>query len=158
MNLLKNLNGEKCRAITKYKCHQMSYFVSISSKNKRQKGWIVLQNQKGMIPKINQNQFCKKIAKMCFKIDVKFTLFLMLCVPVLCTTLVYHPKRRVSGIKKPFVSKGLFQKWCGKPESNRHEENPQQILSLLRLPVPPYPQHTKHKCFRINIILKKNKM
>ena len=35
--------------------------------------------------------------------------------------------------------------WCGKPESNRHGENLQQILSLLRLPVPPYPQNQKTK-------------
>ena len=141
MNLLKNLNGEKCRAITKYKCHQMSYFVSISSKNKRQKGWIVLQNQKGMIPKINQNQLCKNMEKKCSKIDVKFTLFLMLGVTVRCYTPVLHLKTSDSGIKKPFVSKGLFQKWCGKPESNRHGSKSQQILSLLRLPVPPYPHN-----------------
>jgi hypothetical protein len=30
--------------------------------------------------------------------------------------------------------------WCRGPDSNRHEDKPRQILSLLRLPVPP-PRH-----------------
>ena len=65
-----------------------------------------------MIPKINQNQLCKNMAKMCFKIDVKSTLFLMLGVTVWCYTPVLHLKWRVLGIKKIKIVLDIIKNMC----------------------------------------------
>ena len=108
INLLKKANGEIFNSASVDKCHQKATFVQKCSENKCLKGWNTLRNQKGKIPKINQNHFRKNMAKMCFKMDEKFTLFLMLGVTVRCYTPVLHLKTSDSGIKKPFVSKGLI--------------------------------------------------
>ena len=65
------------------------------------------------------------------------------------------PKRRAFGenlsLSFPRLSDNEFRaskssKWCPRPESNRHDRIGRQILSLLRLPVPP-PGHCLQREF-----------
>lgn len=55
INLLKKANGEIFKSASVDKCHQKATFVQKCSENKCLKGWNTLKNQKGKIPKINQN-------------------------------------------------------------------------------------------------------